>query len=189
MVLVEGWSDQAAVEALAYRMSIPLQASGTVVLPMGGATNVGHFVIRFGQRGRGLRLAGLYDLAEESHVLRALADDQGTGTADRDDAERLGFFVCAEDLEDEMIRGLGTDAVQTLIAAEGELPSFRRFQAQPQQARRPLHAQLRRFIGTRSGRKIRYGGLLANSLELPSIPRPLALLLTYLECPPKAPAA
>jgi hypothetical protein len=33
----------------------------------------------------------------------------------------LGFFVCDEDLEDELIRALGPDAVEGIIESQGEL--------------------------------------------------------------------
>ncbi|HTQ91224.1 MAG TPA: hypothetical protein VMK84_17200 [Streptosporangiaceae bacterium] len=38
--------------------------------------------------------------------------------------------------------------------------------------------QLRRFLGTRSGRKIRYGHILAAALDLAHVPGPLASLLS-----------
>jgi hypothetical protein len=40
-----------------------------------------------------------------------------------------------------------------------------------------VEAQLRRFIGTRSGRKIRYGRLLVEALDLAEVPRPLDRVL------------
>ena len=63
------------------------------------------------------------------------------------------------------------------VEAEGELASFRRFQDQPAQRGRDLHAQLRRFLGTRAGRKVRYGALLVDALELDRVPRALDLAL------------
>jgi len=91
--------------------------------------------------------------------------------------EALGFFVCDADLEDELIRALGPEAVERVLDAQGELASFRRFQEQPAQRARDAHAQLRRFMGTRSGRKIRYGALLIDALELERVPRLLDLVL------------
>jgi hypothetical protein len=91
--------------------------------------------------------------------------------------EALGFYVCVADLEDELIRALGTTAVQQLVDSQGELGSFQTFQKQPAQRARPLAAQLRRFIGTRSGRKIRYGRLLVEALDPADVPRPLDLVL------------
>jgi hypothetical protein len=91
--------------------------------------------------------------------------------------EALGFYVCVADLEDELIRALGAAAVQQLVDSQGELGSFQTFQKQPAQRGRPVEAQLRRFIGTRSGRKIRYGRLLVEALDLAEVPRPLDRVL------------
>jgi hypothetical protein len=180
VVLVEGWSDQAAVETLARRVGLDLRALGIAVLPIGGATNAHPFAVRFGVQGLRLRLAGLYDLPEERHFLRAASDGLGTPALSRTDAAGLGFHACSDDLEDELIRALGADVVEQVIAAEGELGSFRRFQAQPGQLGRPVHAHLRRFIGTRAGRKIRYGTLLAEAVDPARLPSPLSQLLSFL---------
>jgi hypothetical protein len=98
----------------------------------------------------------------------------------QNDAENLGFYACSEDLEDELIRALGPEVVEQVITKEGEIGAFRRFQAQPAQLGRPVAAHLRRFIGTRAGRKIRYGALLAEVLDLSKIPSPLSQLLARL---------
>jgi hypothetical protein len=47
-----------------------------------------------------------------------------------------------------------------VVEAEGELGPFRTFRRQPAQRERGLHQQLHRFLGTGSGRKIRYARLL-----------------------------
>jgi hypothetical protein len=90
------------------------------------------------------------------------------------------FLERSADLEDEMIRALGPEAVEQVIAAEGEIGAFRRFQVQPAQDSRSVDAHLRRFMGTRAGRKIRYGTLLAAALDLGNIPSPLSKLLSRL---------
>ena len=178
-ILVEGWSDQAAVETLAQRRSIDLRAEGIAVVPIGGVTNLGHFIDALGARGLGLVLAGLYDVGEERHVLRSL-ERCGLGAGlTRAAAQALGFFVCDADLEDELIRALGAAAALRVIEAEGELASFRRFQAQPFQQGQDRHAQLRRFMGTRAGRKVRYGSLLVAALAQGQMPRPLDRVLEH----------
>jgi hypothetical protein len=93
--------------------------------------------------------------------------------------EALGFFVCIADLEDELIRALGTDAVERVIEAQGEIRSFRVFQRQPAQQGRSRQRQLRRFMGTRSGRKSLYARLLVDALDLGRVPRPLDQVLTH----------
>jgi hypothetical protein len=72
VILVEGVSDQAALEALAERRGRALGAQGVAIVPMGGATNIGRFLDLLGPRGLGVRLAGLCDAGEEGCFRRAL---------------------------------------------------------------------------------------------------------------------
>jgi hypothetical protein len=92
--------------------------------------------------------------------------------------EELGFFVCHRDLEDELIRAAGADAVIAIAESEGELRSLRTMQKQAEHRDRPVDAQLRRFIGTKGGRKTRYARLLVEALDLTRVPPPLDALLT-----------
>jgi hypothetical protein len=226
VVLVEGLSDRAAVEALAARRGRDLRADGVFTVPMGGATNLGHFLDLLGPRGRGVRLAGLCDAAEAPGFRRAMlragltaarptaarstaalptaagassigaaaaqapaagaaaigpaaAPAPAAGLSLADFLDRLGFFVCVEDLEDELIRSLGTDRVEQVVADQGELGPLRTFSKQPAQRERTREQQLRRFMGTRSGRKIQYARALAEALDPASVPDPLARLLAY----------
>ena len=177
MVLVEGTSDLHAVSALARRVGRDLSHEGTTILAMGGATNVGRFMERFGPAGLDLQVAGLCDAGEVAHCERAL---RRAGLVDEElpcDLEALGFFVCNTDLEDELIRSVGTDRMQRFIEAQGELRSFRTFQQQPAQQGRSIDRQLHRFVGTRSGRKSRYGHALIDEVDLARIPPPLEGLL------------
>jgi hypothetical protein len=183
-ILVEGWSDEAALEALARRRGWPLQAEGIVVVPIGGATNLGKFVQALGPQGLGAKLAGLYDLAEARHVQRALRPLALQAELTLPEVEALGFFACEADLEDELIRALGSTAVLHVLAATHELESFRRFQNQPNQRGRDTPAQLRRFMGTRAGRKIRYGSLLVDALTLERVPRALERVLEHARAAP-----
>jgi hypothetical protein len=180
VVLVEGSSDQVALEALAERRGRDLAAEGIAVVPMGGARNIRRFLELFGPRGRDVRLAGLCDAGEEGDFRRGL-ERAGLGSnLSRADMEALGFYVCVADLEDELIRCLGAACVEQVVDAQGELGSFRTFQQQPAWQGRNSQAQLRRFIGTHSGRKIRYARLLVDALELTSVPRPLDRVLGHL---------
>ena len=178
-MLVEGASDQAAVATVAARRGRDLSGEGVFVVPMGGATNIGRFLEVFGPRGFGVRLAGLCDEGEEPAFRRGLERAGLAPGPDRSGLERLGFFVCVTDLEDELIRALGVAAIERLIGEQGELGSFRTFAKQPAQRDRPREQQLRRFLGTRSGRKIRYGQVLAAALDLTQVPRPLAGVLAH----------
>ena len=179
VVLVEGSSDQAALETLAERRGRNLDAEGVFILPMGGATTIGHFVNLLGPQGFDVRLAGLCDAAEEGDFRRSLERSGFGSNLTRADMEQLGFFVCVADLEDELIRSLGADSVERVIEAQGEIGSFRIFQKQPAQRGRTAEEHLRRFMGTRSGRKILYGRLLVEALDLANVPRPLDGVLAY----------
>jgi hypothetical protein len=179
VVLVEGLSDQRALEALAARRGRNLAGDGVSIVPMGGAQAIGAFLERLGPHGIDVRLAGLCDAAEEGHFQRAL-ERAGLGAGlSRSDMESLGFFVCVADLEDELIRSLGPEAVEKVIDAQGELGSFRTFQKQPAWRGRAIEEQLRRFIGTHTGRKIQSAALLAAAPDLTRVPRPLDRLLAY----------
>jgi hypothetical protein len=179
VVLVEGRSDQAALETLAGRRGRILGPGGISVVPMGGATNIGHFLDVFGPRGLGVRLAGLCDAAEEGYFRRAL-ERAGLGSGlSRAGLEALGFYVCVADLEDELIRALGAGRVEQIIQAQGEIRSFRILQRQPAQQGQSPERQLHRFMGTRSGRKSQYARLLAGALDLTRVPRPLDRVLAH----------
>src|ERR1700733_232644 len=67
VVLVEGISDQIAVETLAWRQRRDLAAEGIVVLPVGGAHGVTRYLRLFGPEGAGARLAGRWDAAQEDN--------------------------------------------------------------------------------------------------------------------------
>jgi hypothetical protein len=183
VVLVEGMSDQRALEALAERRGRNLGAERVSIVAMGGAQALGNFLKRFGPEGLDVKLAGLCDAAEEGDFLRAL-ERAGLGRGlNRAEMERLGFYVCVEDLEDELIRSLGATAVEQIVDAEGDLGSFHTLQKQPAWRGRATEEQLRRFMGSGGRRKIRYARLLVNALDLARVPRPLERLLAYATAP------
>ncbi|MDQ1428587.1 MAG: hypothetical protein QOK39_2063 [Acidimicrobiaceae bacterium] len=177
VVLVEGASDQVALETVAARVGRNLGAEGISVVAIGGVTNIGHYLDRFGPRGLDVTLAGLCDAAEVGLFRRGL-ERAGLGSSlSIEKMEALGFYVCVADLEDELIRALGAGAVEEVIAAEGEMGSYRTFQKQASQLERTREQQLRRFMGTRGGRKIRYARLLVAALPPAKLPRPLKEVL------------
>lgn len=170
-VLLEGPSDLAAVETLAARHGRDLPAEGVCALAMGGAMSVGRYAHLLGPPGLGLRLVGLCDEGEQRFYDRGL---------ERARAPRQGFFVCVTDLEDELIRALGVPRVEEIVEAEGDLPAWQIFTRQPAQQGRLPEQQLRRFLGTKRGRKIRYGRLLVEALDPGQVPAPLDRLLAGL---------
>ncbi len=168
VVFVEGASDHAALVALAGRQGRDLDAEGVAVVPMDGFSGIGRFLAEFGPAGRGLRLAGLCDEAEAWYVGGRLA---GAGV---DDAT---FHVCHPDLEGELVRALGHDGVLAVLDGLGDRVAFGRFQRQPAQRERPLDAQLHRFLGIRSGRKIAAARAMVEALPLDRVPAPLLAVL------------
>jgi hypothetical protein len=176
-VLVEGESDRRAVLALARRLALDLVAEGVDVVDMGGVTNLRHHFTALEAEPDPPRVVGLYDVGE-FEVVRRMLDESGRGRPDGTaEAEALGFFACSLDLEDELIRAAGVDLVETVLAEVGELPRFRAFQGQLMQRDRPVEAQLRRFAGTASGRKIRFGAALVERIPLERVPPQLIALL------------
>jgi hypothetical protein len=169
VVLVEGESDRAALSALAARRGRDLAAEGVEVAAMGGITNLRAHLARYGPTGLDVDLAGLCDANEEPYVRRVLAES-GLGDLDT-------FHACHLDLEDELLRALGVEAALAVVEAAGELQRFRSMQRQVAQRDRPAHDQLRRFMGTKGGRKVRYASLLVAALDLDAVPEPLDRVL------------
>jgi hypothetical protein len=176
VVLVEGPSDLAVLEVLAGRLG--LDVGRVRIVSMGGVTNIRSSLRTYGPDGLDVTVTGLCDGSEERFFVRALRR-LGHEVETRADMEALGFFVCDDDLEDELIRALGEPAVVAVVEREGELELLRRFQQQPAQRDRPLHDQLHRFSGVKSGRKVRLAAALAAELPLDAVPDPLLGVLTF----------
>lgn len=178
-MLVEGESDAAAIRALAVRIGCDPDSRQIEIRSAAGVTNFSRVLTDFVRMQPGAGVCGMYDVAEERYVRRAVSA-AGIPIADHDPLESFGFFACVVDLEDELIRALGVDEVEGVIEAEDELHSFRRFQAMPQHRHSPAHDQLRRFLGTRATRKIRCARSLVEALDLARLPHPLAQLAARL---------
>jgi hypothetical protein len=172
-VLVEGISDRIALETLARRRGRDLEAEGISVVAMGGAQAIGVFLERFGRADLGTAAGGLCDVGEEDEFRRGL-ERAGFGRGlTRAGMEELGFYVCVADLEEELIRALGTARVEQVVEAQGDLRPFHTLQRQPAWQGQPVEAQLRRFMGSGGRRKTRYAQILVDALELHQVPRPL----------------
>ena len=121
-----------------------------------------------------------------AHAVSRFPFPPGVAVVGLCDANEAPFFhrvlehvcVCEPDLEGELIRALGTAAVERIIDARGDLRSFRTLQKQPALRARPLEAQLARFLGGRAGNKERYARLFVEALELDRVPAPLDETLT-----------
>jgi hypothetical protein len=168
LVLVEGVSDQIAVETAAAGTGRDLRAEGVVVVPIGGAHAAARVLAGLHTKHSDVPIAALCD-AREAEVLRRGAIDTGVD---------LRLFVCVEDLEDELIRAVGASEAERVLEAEGDLARFRTLQAQPAWRGHPLEAQLRRFLGSGARRKLRYAeALTATAVANGCLPAPLAALL------------
>jgi Overcoming lysogenization defect protein-like, TOPRIM domain len=158
VVLVEGITDRIALEAVAAKLGRDLSADGVEVVPIGGA----QAIRRAAAQHDGARVVGLCDAGEERWFRRVLGD---------------AVYVCVADLEDELIRALGPTGVEEVIAAQGELGTFRNFQNQPAWRGRAIDGQLRRWLQASDRRNKRYPPLLIDALEPERLPRPLTGVL------------
>jgi len=168
VVLVEGRSDAAAVRPLLRRHDL----GAARVVDMGGVTNFARHLRDHHDQA----VVGLCDVGEEYFLVHAF-ELRGDPVDGRSGLAERGFFVCVRDLEDELIRALGTDQVLDALADLGELARFRTFQHQPEWRGRPLPDQLRRFAGAGSGRKERLAAELAQRLDPAHTSEPLAGLV------------
>ncbi|GAA3609882.1 hypothetical protein GCM10010968_18780 [Agrococcus terreus] len=180
-MLVEGESDRLAVLALARLQGRDLAAEGVEVVAMAGVTNTRTHALRLGPRGRGLALAGLYDAPAASRVRRGLADAglEAALALAPDGLERIGFFGCDADLEDELVRALGADGGEAVVDAEGDGASLARLAQMPAQRGWTRERVLRRFFGAGARRKARYAPLLVEALGAERAPAPLRALLEH----------
>jgi hypothetical protein len=186
VVLVEGRSDAAVVRALLGRRP-PTEVAGIEVVSMEGVTNVERHLARLETTDPTARVAGLCDRAEAAFVVRAL-QRRGHRVRGPADLPTHGFFVCDADLEDELIRAVGPEAVADALAELGDEGRFVTFRQQPEWRDRPLHDQLRRFAGSRSGRKEQLARALATRLDPTRLPTPLHGLVAHLLQDPPDPA-
>ncbi|MGK5742329.1 TOPRIM nucleotidyl transferase/hydrolase domain-containing protein [Micromonospora sp. URMC 103] len=178
VVLVEGISDQVALETAAVGRGRDLEAERVVIVPIGGAHAIGRFLTRLAPLDTGIRLAGLCDVREEEVFRRGLAATRDGFPRTRAEMEDLGFHVCVKDLEDELIRALGVAQVEALFDAKGDLRTYRSFQSQPAWRGREPEAQVWRFLRSSSRRNLRYARLLVEAaLDRDALPRPLDALL------------
>ena len=96
--------------------------------------------------------------------------------ADPGELERVGFYACTRDLEEELTRAVGPDGMERVLAEHGELRAFRTYQKQPAHRARSLEEQLHGFMWNR---KQRYAVLLVEALDLARVPRPLDRVLAH----------
>jgi hypothetical protein len=181
IVLVEGVTDELALILAARRSGRDLTAEGVSVVPINGAHAIGRFLRRLAAEDPEARLAGLYDEGEEE-VIQAALERAGYGLRlDRGRLEEVGFFACVADLEDELIRAAGEPILAALIELEGDAQPWHTFRKQRAWNGRPMDQQFRRFIRSVSERNSRYIRAIVETIDPSRLPRPLRLLLAYVE--------
>ncbi len=169
MVLVEGESDAVVVRAL-----LADRGSDADVRPMGGVTNLAHHLEELGGPGDGV--LALVDAGELRFAEGALRR-HGVRAQGAEQLAWHGVFVCERDLEDVLIRALGTEVVLDELAGMAELAAFRTLAQMPQWRDRALADQLHRFAGSASGRKARLAARLVQRLDPQRLPAPLGALV------------
>ena len=178
VVLLEGRSDVAAVRTAAATAGVDL--SDVRLVDLGGITNIRKHLVALAREGSGTeRVLGMCDAGETRFVESALAAT-GHWVRDVSDLPSVGFFVCVADLEDELLRALGTRRVVGVLDRMGLRTKLDALAQQPAWRERPLHEQLHRFAGVASGRKELLAAELTAELTAVELPEPLRLLLDRL---------
>lgn len=177
VVLLEGPSDVAAVRAVAAVYGVTARVHRFQLIDMGGVTNVRRHLEALPKASPGVRVIGMCDAGEAQFFVRALQQDGGNRLHDAGALAEHGFQVCDADLEDELIRALGTDRVVSVLRRLGLLRQLATFRNQPAWRGRALHEQLHRFAGVASGRKTLLAGALARDLSVDEVPEPLRRLV------------
>jgi len=155
VILVEGITDRIALEAVAKKLGRDLASEGVAVVTIGGAQAIRRAFAEQDDE----RVVGICDANEEGWFRRVLGD---------------ATYVCVEDMEDELIRALGPAGVEEVIAAQGELETFRNFQNHQLAWRgQPVEAQLHRWLRSAHQRNKRYPPLLIEALDPAQMPAPL----------------
>ena len=164
-----------ALDAVAERQGRDLLGEGIVVVPVGGAHAFSKHFQRFGDQA--VEVRALVDKAEEGILRSAINPPPTLNAVAKHGLEGHGIFVCTEDLEDELIRTVTPSGVEALLDREGDLGSFRSLQNQPAWRGADETAQLRRFLGAGSRRKLRYARILALELDPDDVPPQITRLL------------
>ena len=178
-MIVEGETDRLALSSAARRLGRDLAAEHVDIVPIGGAHAIARFLSRLDRDD--VEIAGLCDEREEDIFRRALEAAAFGSNLSPTELERIGFFVCRADLEDELIRAVGTDAIAAITEREGAARAWTTFRRQPAWQGQDPQQQFRRFIRSVSSRNGRYIVAMVDALEPDRLPRPLLGVLAYVE--------
>lgn len=182
VVLVEGISDQIAIDATARRLGRDLAESGVVVVPIGGAHAVAAFAARFDHEG-GPVVLGLCDRAEAGLFDRALGSRSEPKVESGATRERV-VFVCEPDLEAELIAAIDPADLLGLLDTHGDLDAFGTMSRQQVWRKRPFEARIHRWIRSHARRSSLYAGRIIEALDPTHMPGPLVNLVASVEGAP-----
>ncbi len=174
VALLEGRSDVAAVTSVARILGVDLH--DVILVNLQGVTNIRRALVQIHAQSPAVHVVGLCDVGEVRFVHRAL-EAIGRPVRDVTDLPAYGFFVCRRDLEEELIRALGTARTIDVIEGLGLGATLTGLRRQRAWQDRPVEEQLHRFCGVASGRKELLAGELAAALAPDQVPEPLRLLL------------
>ncbi len=180
LVLLEGPSDVAALEAVLARRVPAVPGAAYRLVDMGGVTNAARHLRHAARTWPGRPVVGMCDAGEAGVVVRAL-QDQGRPARSAADLPDQGFFLCDRDLEDELIRALGVEECLDLLEGMALGHRFRAFGRQRAWVDRPVQERLHRFAGIASGRKVRLAEAMAARLAPGRVPPPMAALVARVE--------
>lgn len=112
VILVEGKTDVAILEAVALQLGHDLDRLGIAVARVDGSGGFKMALRLFGADGFAVPYTGLVDKAEAADVAGYLQVDEA-------DLEGHGFSICDADLEAECVRALGPERHAELLCASG----------------------------------------------------------------------
>lgn len=176
IMFVEGPSDRLAILSLAKKNNLSLDSLGVSVIALNGAGILAWFLKLFGPAGFQLPVCGICDLDHASQWSKVL-ENSGLGkNLSRSDMEKIGFFVCDRDMEDELVRALGDAVVLQAIDENGDIKDWNLFCQQSNNKVLAQPAQIRAFLAAK--RKVLYAPILVSKLST-TVPRPLKEVLDF----------
>ena len=172
IVLVEGVSDQIAVDTLAQRLGG--SDTGVAVLPVGGAQGLRRMLRTIRADHPAVPLSGLYDIAE-AHVIRRALEDAGLLGPDTA-IEDAGFGALLIS-KTSCCAPAGRISSRRASPTTATSPRSASCRSSRSGAIAPIHAQLRRWMTSGARRKLRYARIFVDAIPLERMPEPLLAVL------------
>ena len=179
VILVEGMSDRHALEVLAARHGRRLDEEGIAIVSTGGATNIARFLARFGPRGLDVRSRVCVTWPRRATSGAVSSGTVSVPTCRCRTWRRWGSTGASTIWRTSRSARTVQHPCSTSSRPTASSRRSARCSTNRPQRERSTEEQLRRFMGTRSGRKSRYARLLVETLDLDRIPRPLDRALAH----------